>query len=569
MTTTPPFNWRAFWALCKPYWTSEQKWAALGLLAVVIGLNLGLVYFDVLFNTWYKTFYDTLQNKDWDGFIQAFYYFGLLATGYIVVAVYMVYLRQLLQIRWRTWMTEQYLQRWLGSRSYYLLPLTGNGADNPDQRIAEDLRRFVDLTLQLSLGLLKSIVTLFSFAAILWALSGPLEISIFGMTIAIPGYMMWAALFYAIVGTWVINLVGRPLVGLNFQQERFEADFRFGLVRVREYAEQIALSAGERAEERNLAGRFGNVISNFRAIMLREKRLTWWSAGYSQIALIFPFIVAGPRYFAGATQLGDLMQTVSAFGQVQTALSYIIDSYKAIAEWRAVCERLIGFQQAVARLEAEASATGFLRVSEPREDILVEDLTVALPGGQALYDADAISLSPGRTTILRGPSGSGKSTFFRALAGIWPFGKGRVHVPTEPPMFLPQKPYLPLGTLDAALCYPDAPERFDAAAKREALEAADLPQLAERLGEERAWGQTLSPGEQQRLAFARVFLRKPAWVFLDEATAALDDGTERRLYSRLKERLPKTGIVSIGHRPTLDAFHEDTLMIHDGRLAPS
>ncbi len=563
------FTWRAFWALCKPYWTSDQKWSGLWLLAVVIGLNLGLVYFDVVFNAWYKTFYDTLQNKDWDGFIRAFYYFGALATGYIVVAVYMVYLRQLLQIRWRTWMTETYLQRWLGSRSYYLLPLTGNGADNPDQRIAEDLRRFVDLTLQLGLGLLKSIVALFSFAAILWTLSGPLEIPVFGTTIAIPGYMMWAALLYAIVGTWVINKVGRPLVGLNFQQERFEADFRFGLVRVREYAEQIALSAGERAEERNLAARFGSVISNFRAIMLREKRLTWWSAGYGQIAVIFPFIVAGPRYFSGATQLGDLMQTVSAFGQVQNALSYIIDAYKAIAEWRAVCERLIGFQAAVERAESIAAESAVERGRNAGETIEIEGLSLGLPDGRILYEADRLRLAPGRTVILRGPSGSGKSTFFRALAGIWPFGKGRVRVPADPPMFLPQKPYLPLGTLEAALCYPDPPERFDPAAKREALEAADLPQLAGRLDEERAWAQTLSPGEQQRLAFARVFLRKPAWIFLDEATAALDEQTERRLYTRLRERLPGTGIVSIGHRPTLDAFHEDTLMIGGGRLAPS
>lgn len=568
MTTTPPFNWRAFWALCKPYWTSEQKWAALGLLAVVIGLNLGLVYFEVLFNAWNKEFYDALQNKDWDTFVSSFIYFGKLAVGYIVIAVYMVYLRQLLQIKWRAWMTEQYLERWLKSRAYYVMPLTGNGADNPDQRIAEDLKLFVDLTLQLGLGLLKSIVTLASFAAILWGLSGGLTIPVMG-GIEIPGYMMWAAIIYAVAGTWIINRVGRPLVGLNFDQQRYEADFRFGLVRVREYAEQIALSRGEASENHSLLGRFSHVIGNYKALMLRQKRLTWWSAGYGQIAIVFPFIVASPRYFSGAIQLGDLMQIASAFGQVQGALSYIIDSYTTIAQWRAVCERLIGFQEAVAKAETTAATAAVHHESEGRADIAVEGLSVGLPDGRTLYETGALTLSPGRTTILRGPSGSGKSTFFRALAGIWPFGKGRVHVPTEPPMFLPQKPYLPLGTLDAALCYPDAPERFDAAAKREALEAADLPQLAERLGEERAWGQTLSPGEQQRLAFARVFLRKPAWVFLDEATAALDDGTERRLYSRLKERLPKTGIVSIGHRPTLDAFHEDTLMIHDGRLAPS
>jgi len=567
MPTNGSFTWSAFWALCKPYWTGEGRWAAIGLLGVVIGLNLGLVYFDVLFNAWYKTFYDALQNKDWDGFIKAFYYFGLLAIGYIVVAVYMVYLRQLLQIRWRTWMTERYLQRWLESRAFYLLPLSGEGTDNPDQRIAEDLRRFVDLTLQLGLGLLRSIVTLFSFAAILWALSGSLEIPLFGTSIEIPGYMMWAALLYAIAGTWVIDRVGRPLVGLNFQQERYEADFRFGLVRVREYAEQIALSQGEKAERESSGARFGKVIGNFRALMLREKRLTWWRAGYGQVAVIFPFIVAGPRYFAGATQLGDLMQTVSAFGQVQTALSYIIESYTAIAEWRAVCERLIGFQRAVEKAEAMAAASAVDRIAEARADIAIEALDVTLPDGGALYRTDALTLSAGEHTLLRGPSGSGKSTFFRMLSGIWPFGRGRIRLPAAAPMFLPQRPYLPLGTLDAALCYPDEPTTFDAAAKRAALEAADLPQLVERLDEERAWAQTLSPGEQQRLAFARLFLRKPAWAFLDEATAALDAGTEARLYTRLLERLPDMAVLSIGHRPTLEAFHDRRLVIGAGRLS--
>lgn len=563
------FNWSAFWALCKPYWTSEDKWRGLGLLAVVVALNLVQVYLNVLFTEWYKAFYDALQNKDLPGFTDALIYFCELAAIFIVMAATTVYLQQLLQIRWRTWMTERYLTGWLGSRSYYLTPLTGNGTDNPDQRIAEDLRQFVNLTLTLSLGLLSAVVTLASFATLLWVLSGPLEFTLLGREVSIPGYLMWAAILYAIAGTWLINRIGRPLVRLNFQQERYEADFRFNLARLREYAEQVALSAGERREQIGLMQRFGNVISNYHALMVRQLQLSLASVTYNQAAIIFPFAVVSPAYFAGRLQLGDVVQTAAAFDKVREALSFIIDSYASIADWRAVCDRLTGFRLAVMAAEGRLAKNAVARHPEPRADLAIEALDVGLPDGRVLYQARDLRLAPGERVLVRGPSGAGKSTLFRALAGIWPFGQGKVRLPqSERVMFLPQRPYLPLGTLEDALCYPDAPATFDDAAKEEALRAAELAPLTASLKEERPWAQTLSPGEQQRLALARAFLRRPEWLFLDEATSALDEATERRLYERLRERLPGAMIASIGHRPTLAAFHDRALEVHPEATPP-
>ncbi|WP_119420211.1 ABC transporter ATP-binding protein/permease [Desertibaculum subflavum] len=569
MAPTGRFDWRAFWALCKPYWTSEDRWKASGLLAAVIVLNLGQVYLNVLFTDWNKTFYDALQDKNWDDFVGALAYFAVLSAIFIVVAVVTIYLQQLLQIRWRSWLTDRYLTGWLGSRSYYLTPLVGDGNDNPDQRIAEDLRQFVSLTLTLSLGLLSAIVSLASFATLLWVLSGPLDFTAFGFEITVPGYLMWAAILYAMLGTWLIHLIGRPLIRLNFMQERYEADFRFGMARLREYAEAVALSAGEPREHAGLMQRFGNVIRNYHALMVRQLQLGLARVSYNQAAVIFPFAVVSPAYFSGRMQLGDVMQTASAFDQVRQALSYIIDSYTSIADWRAVCDRLTGFRLAVAAAEARMAESMVTRESEPRSDLTVESLDVGLPDGRVLYQARDVHLAAGERVLVRGPSGSGKSTLFRVLAGIWPFGQGKVRLPqTERVMFLPQRPYLPLGTLEDALCYPDAPTAFDDAAKEEALRAAELAPLADRLKEERPWAQTLSPGEQQRLALARAFLRRPEWLFLDEATSALDEATERRLYERLRERLPQAMIASIGHRPTLATFHQRALEVHPEATPP-
>jgi len=552
------------WTLTKPYWFSEERWAARGLLAVIVALNLGLVYINVQLNQWNNDFYNTLQNMDKDGFFHQLAKFGMIAAAYIVVAVYQLYLNQMLQIRWRRWLTNRYLADWIGERTYYRLQLTDRGTDNPDQRIADDLAAFCDKTLNLTLGLMSAVVTLVSFVAILWTLSGTLSVPLDGGHIDIPGYMVWVALVYAIVGTVLIHFIGRPLVGLNFNQQKFEANFRFSLVRFRENAESIALYAGEADELRGLGHRFNDVVTNWWAIMKRQKSLTWFRAGYNQIATIFPFVVAAPRYFAGSIQLGGLMQTASAFGQVQDALSWFVNAYTQLAEWRATVDRLTTFHNAtqVARADARSNA-GVVTATHDENRYTASNVNIDLPGGAPLIAPFNLELKPGESVLVTGPSGSGKSTLFRALAGIWPFGRGTIARPRDARvLFLPQKPYLTIGTLREQLCYPAANGTFDDNALRAALVDCKLEHLAGRLDEEQHWAQLLSGGEQQRVAFARALLHEPAWLFMDEATSALDDTTETELYRLLGNRLPHAAIVSIGHRANLRPLHGRRLEIH-------
>jgi putative ATP-binding cassette transporter len=556
---------RDAWAIARPYWFSEDRWAGRGLLVAVIALNLGIVFINVLLNKWNNAFYNSLQDKDYAAFVTQLLKFTYLAGAYIVAAVYQLYLNQMLQIRWRRWLTDRYLGDWLTNTAYYRMQLHATETDNPDQRIAEDLRLFVTTTLGLSLGFLRAIVTLVSFVAILWALSGPFTVP--WLNVTVPGYMVWTALAYAIVGTWLTNLIGRPLVQLNFNQQRYEADFRFSLVRFRENAEGVALYHGEADELRGFRERFGHVVRNWWGIMRQQKRLTSFTAGYGQAAIIFPFVVAAPRYFRGEFALGGLMQTASAFGQVQDSLSYIISSYTDIAEWRAVVARLAGFNTALDQVRTEAAIPGIRR--DEGSGLNLVDVNLALPDGRTLVQDISLTLRPGDTALISGPSGAGKSTLFRAIAGIWPFGRGRVSMPpSSRVLFLPQKPYLPLGTLREVVSYPTPPAGITDAALREALDAVGLPLLGDRLDESANWALRLSPGEQQRIAFARALLQKPEWLFLDEATSAVDESAEERLYALLRARLPGVTLVSVGHRSTLRPFHTRRLeVVPDGERA--
>jgi len=544
------------WVLTKPYWKSEERLVSGLLLAVIIGMSLGIVYLNVLFNQWNNLFYNSLQNKDIQAFFRLFGRFTILAVIFIVVAVYQVYLRQMLQIRWRRWLTERYVGRWLAGQAYYRLRFEQGITDNPDQRISEDINSFVEQTLSLTLGLLESVVTLASFSVILWNLSG----DIIFFNLPIPGSMLWAAILYAGVGSVLTYLIGRPLIALNFFQQRFEADFRFNLVRVRENAEAIGLYGGEQQETKGLSGRFGHVVANWWGIMRRQKRLTWFSSGYAQAAIIFPFLVAAPRYFSGGIQLGGLMQTVSAFAQVQTALSWFVNAYTRLAQWKATVDRLTGFSAALIDLE-EHRAQGLARTTGPAEaGLSLTGVSLRLPDGERLLDGATLAVPSGGRVMLAGPAGCGKSTLFRAMGGLWPFCQGTLSLPEgKRALFLPQRPYLPIATLASAVTYPDAPGRYDRDAIREALDACGLPHLGARLDEERHWSEELSPGEQQRLAFARAILLRPDWLFSDEATSALDEASEQALLTLLRQRLPGTGLVSIAHRPALAAFHQQVV----------
>jgi putative ATP-binding cassette transporter len=556
------------WRIASPYFRSEDKWAGRALLAAVISIELSLVAIDVLVNQWYNRFYNALQEKNWDSFIWELGVFTVLATFYVALAVYQLYLNQWLQIRWRRWMTSTYLSQWLHNANHYRMQLKDDAADNPDQRIAEDVKMFVEQTLNISVGLLSSIVSLASFVVILWGLSAAAPLHILGHEFAIPGYLVWGALIYAILGTALTQWIGSPLVNLDFQQQRFEADFRFNLVRVRENSEQIALLQGESAERQRLLERFGRVIDNWYGIMGRTKRLTAVTGSYAQAAVIFPFILVAPAYFADKIQLGGMMQTASAFGSVQKALSFFVSAYRTLAEWRAVVARLDGFDTAIKSAATQATSADSIDVvsSTGSDNIKLEQLLVRLPNGTPLVAADSFGISGNERTLVTGPSGAGKSTLFRAIAGIWPFGSGSIAVPAKATlMMLPQRPYFPVGSLKAAIVYPAEASAFSSDRVRDALVAVGMPQLASRLEEEAHWNRMLSLGEQQRLGLARALLHEPQYLFLDEATASLDEASEAELYQLLAEKLPATTIVSIGHRSTLEAFHQRNVeLAHDG-----
>ncbi len=555
------------WFIARPYFRSEEKWSARILLGVIVLLNLSLVGMDVVLNFWNGAFYDSLQNKDWRAFADLLFLyhrgkdgsfmpgFSAVATIYIIVAVYRTYLNQWLQIRWRRWLTRGFINDWLADRAYYRISLTtsaaGLGTDNPDQRIAEDLRSFVGDTLSLGLDLLSNIVSLISFVGILWSLSG--SIHLLGLTIG--GYMVWIALIYAIIGTWLTHLVGRPLATLSFRQQRFEADFRFSLVRLRENVEGIALYGGEDDEHAALLTRFSAVVMNWWAIMQRTKMLNALTSGYQQIAVVFPIIVAAPRYFGGQIPLGGLTRTASAFGQVQGAMSWFVSSYASLAAWSATVERLASFQRSIETARAEAGR-GIAITETPDDSLELRHLHLALPNGKVLIEEDAHRFLRGESVVISGRSGLGKSTLFRAIAGIWPFGEGEIARPKGSHLFLPQRPYLPLGSLRHVVTYPAAADSASDDAIAEALRKAGLGALAERLGEEHDWSLLLSGGEQQRLAIARALLIRPDWLFLDEATSNLDPEAEAELYQLLKRELPGTTVLSIAHNPGVAVFHD-------------
>ena len=559
-------------ALTRPYFVSEDRLRAWSLLAAIVALNLAAVFMLVQINDWNRLFYDALQNKQANVFWHQLWRFLWLALVYIVIAVYKFYLTQLLQWHWRRWLTAHLQGRWLANKAFYRMELGRYGAgqqvpDNPDQRIQEDINLFSGYSVTLSMGLLNALVTFVSFVGILWGLSAAMDLSLpavlGGGSLHIPGFMVWVAVLYCLVGSAISLWLGKPQVRLNNQQQRLEANYRHHMIRVREHAEAIAMDEGERVEGEQLRLRFGDVLANYLLLIKQQKRLAWFSNFFGQAAVVFPFIIAAPRFFSGAIQLGQLMQITSAFNQVQDSLSWIVNNYSDIAAWRATSQRLASFE---AGLRAQAQPQG--AVLEEGEQLQTQGLQVALPDGRVVIEHADLQIDPGQQLLISGRSGSGKSTLLRSLAGIWPFASGRVQRPMDS-MFIAQRPYFPDGSLRQALAYPQAAATYTDAQLQAALAAAQLPQLAARLDEVAAWNAVLSGGEQQRLAIARVLLKRPAWVFADEATSALDQATEAQVYGQLQQLVRERGgaLVSVAHRDSVQAFHSQRWQLDPAQRA--
>ena len=545
------------WRLAKSYWTSEEKWSAWSLLLAVLGLNLGTVYISVRINAWNNVFYNALQAFNSGELFRQIGAFCILVFLAIAMSVYALYLKQMLQIRWRHWLTRRYLSAWLADRAYYRLEL-GNTTDNPDQRISEDLNQFTNYVLSLSIGLVTSVVSLVSFLIILWGLSGPVAIPLgqWGM-MHIPAYLVWAALLYAGVGTWLTVKIGRPLVTLNVAQQRVEADFRFSLVRFRENAESVALHCGEPVELSIFHERFRSVFQNFRHIIKCQRVLTCFTLGYTQVAVIFPLLVVSPRYFAKQIGWGGLMQVVNAFSFVQNSLSFIINSYTDIAAWQAVTQRLNDFEERLLAIHKTMRAPRQIVVRRGEVGVAVKEIDLDLPDGTPLLRGVAFASLRGEAVLIAGPTGAGKTTLLRAIAGIWPFGRGEIRLDKGRILFVPQRPYLPLGTLASALLYPRRDSGNCPTARLTAvLEEVGLGALTAKLDIVDNWPQRLSLGEQQRLAFARILLAEPALLFMDEATSSLDERSEAQLYGLLRAVSWRPTVVSVGHRSTLRNFHD-------------
>lgn len=549
------------WYLTKSYWQSEEKKKAFFLLGCIIALTLGVVYMLVLLNQWNNSFYSALQNYDAKKIFDELIHFSWLAAIYILLAVYSYYLQQTLILNWRRWLTTRFIDIWLQNKTYYNLQMFGKDTDNPDQRISEDVRQFVEMTLSFGIGILKAFCTFASFVVILYNLSGSLSFTFMGKTWTINGYMLWASLLYSVIGTYITHIVGRKLVKINFIQQKYEADFRFSMIRLRESAESVAFYRGEAQEGSVFKQRFKMLLDNFWKLVNKQKQLVFLNSGYSQIAIIFPFVVAMNRYLTKEVTLGGLMQVASAFGRVQDSLSYFVDMYSSIAQWQAVVMRLTCFGHHMHDVYQQAERFHVERFAAA-DVVEVDNMQINLPDGKPLLKNISFTLHPGHNVLIKGVSGSGKSTLLRAISGIWPFVDGKIFLPERDKlMFIPQKSYLPLGTLRAALNYPGNKPIDDT----ELIYLMDLCQigyLKDKLDLEADWSHVLSVGEQQRLAFVRAHIQQPQWLFLDEATSALDEDTEATMYSLLQERLQQTTVVSVGHRSTLNKYNELVLRLN-------
>lgn len=555
---------RALFQLITRYWRSEEwKSASLYLLGIA-ALTIAAVYMTLLLNDWFNEFYSALQNYDSDAVYHGLIRFTVIAFGHIAFSVYAFYLQQKLALRWRTWMTKEYAARWTSHQMFYRMETFSKGvSDNPDQRISEDINLFTARTLSFTTGLLRAITTIFCFIFVLWQLSDPLTFTAGGHTFSIYGYLVWAALLYSVLGTFITHKVGRKLVGLNFLQQKLEADFRYAMVRLRETSESVAFYEGADKERSLLYGRFAKLVGNTVRIIKKEKELSWLTNSYGQIAIIFPFVVAAPRYLSRNISLGGLMQVANCFGKVQESMSYFVDVYSSLAEWMSCADRLLSFDHHMNDIKIKTEEEEKHLYRERGSVLAMEEGEIDLPSGMPLLTGISLSVQEGERVIIKGPSGAGKSTLLRLLAGLWPYGKGRLTLPErEDMLFVPQRPYMPMGTLEEASLYPGGGRREELVYW---MKECGLSRWIDHLDEEGDFSHILSLGEQQRISFIRIFMKKPKWVFLDEATSAMDEDMENKLYRLLTGEKDMT-VISIGHRSTLNTYHNRIIEVKDGKV---
>lgn len=552
-----PIIWvKDFLHLARPYWKSEEKYKAFSLIILIIIFNLLTVAMTVIFNKWNNGFYDSLQNYDKKAFTHLLIQFTYLAFFYIVFQILAYYFRKILELRWRKWSTNYYINSWLKNKAFYKTKFLSQISDNPDQRISEDINSYIVISLDLTLGLMNSVVTLVSFVFILWKLSGSFSFTIATHHFTIYGYMVWLALIYSVVATYIMFKIGRPLIRLDYQQQAYEASFRYSLVRVREYSENIALYNGETKEHNNLMHRYMSVFNNFIAIIYRQMKINIFNVGYGQIAIILPTLLVAGRYFAKTIKLGDVMQIADAFGRVQGALSYFIDAYTSLSGWRATMDRLLGFEKAV----EQASYLTAIEIKPGDSMLKLHNLSLNLPNGDSLAKGITFTLNAGDRVLIKGRSGCGKTTLLRAISGLWHFATGDIYQkPQITSLFISQKPYLPIDSLAHTICYPKTQHLPSHDELEQILKQCGLVKLTSKLHEVNDWSNILSVGEQQRIAFCRILVNKPNIVYLDEATSALDEETEAELYELLVKQLPDMVIVSIAHRSSVAKWHTQEL----------
>lgn len=546
------------WGVLAPYWKSEERRVAWLLLSVTVIITVITVYIGVVTSFIYRDFFSAMQNLDQDAFFGALYWI----LGYLAIQAAIEYVKThaslSLIIRWRRWLTINYVDRYLADSTFYQLELKNYGIDNPDQRLSEDFRNITKETLDLLLEILRTVLNLVSFSAILWAVSGTLDTSIFGFDVAIPGYMFWVAIAFAGFGTWAAHMIAHPLTKVNHDLQAVEADFRFQLVRLRENAESIALSRGQRSEKAGLAYRFSHIWDNWYDYIKYTKRLFTFRTLFLSSSSIFPTVVASPKFFSRQIDFGELMQLGQAFAQVENALAWFMNAYDRIAAWKASANRLLAMQEAMDAVDADRKASR-LRQKEPAsgvEDITLTGVDLSLPNGEPLLENVDLTLSEGSHALIQGQSGSGKSTFFRMLAGLWPWADGDVNLRAKDAMFVPQQIFLPNGPLINAIAYPDLPDEIDRAEVLRLMKVCQLEDLTDSLDQTDNWSQTLSGGEKQRFGMLRAMLQKPRWLFLDEASSAMDPNMERALYTAVMDELSDTTVVSIAHRESLRPFHD-------------